>query len=177
MRLFKSKYVNIFKITDDVWALYHSLTFEVIYCNFKWSKYIEALPAEFSLEYLRRINMDDDTINCLIQKSFFIHEPKKEEAIIYFQKALEVQSDYLPATFNLAICLGDLERYDEAEEILQEVINKDASILQSYESLGFIYYKKGDFKKAEKNFKKILELDPNNKKAKNSLKILKNPKK
>jgi uncharacterized protein (TIGR03032 family) len=104
------------------------------------------------------------------------NEGQKKEAIIHFQKALEIQSDYLPATFNLAICLGDLGRYDEAEAILQEVIDKDASILQSYESLGFIYYKKGDFKKAEKNFKKILELDPNNKKAKNSLEILKREK-
>lgn len=101
------------------------------------------------------------------------NEDKKEEAIEHFKKALEIQSDYLPATFNLAICLGDLGKYDEAEEILNEVIEKDASILQSYDSLGFIYYKKGDLKKAEENFKKILELDPNNAKAKNSLEVLK----
>jgi len=100
------------------------------------------------------------------------NEGKKEEAIIHFQKALNVQSDYLPATFNLAICLGDLQRYDEAEQILQEVINKDASIVESYNSLGFIYYKKGDFIKAKENFQKILELEPNNGKAKNSLEIL-----
>ena len=100
------------------------------------------------------------------------NEGKKEEAIIHFQKALDVQSDYLPATFNLAICLGDLQRYDEAEQILQEVINKDASIVESYNSLGFIYYKKGDFIKAKENFQKILELEPNNGKAKNSLEIL-----
>lgn len=104
------------------------------------------------------------------------NEGNKEEAIIHFKKALEVQSDYLPATFNLAICLGDLNRYDEAEAILQEVIDKDASILGSYDSLGFIYYKKGDFKKAEKQYKKILELDPSNIKAKNSLEVLKREK-
>ncbi len=101
------------------------------------------------------------------------NENKKEEAIEHFKKALEVQSDYLPATFNLAICLGDLGRYDEAEKILFDVIENDASILQSYDSLGFIYYKKGDFKKARKQYKKILELDPNNAKAKNSLEVLK----
>lgn len=105
------------------------------------------------------------------------NEGKKEEAAIQFKKALEVQSDHLPATFNLAICLGDLNRYDEAEQILQDVIDKDASILGSYDSLGFIYYKKGDFKKAEQQFKKILELDPNNAKAKNSLDVLKREKK
>ena len=44
----------------------------------------------------------------------FFNEGEKEEAIIHFQKALDAQSDYLPATFNLAICLGDLERYNES---------------------------------------------------------------
>jgi uncharacterized protein (TIGR03032 family) len=100
------------------------------------------------------------------------NENKKEEAIVHFKKALEVQSDYLPATFNLAICLGDLDRFDEAEEILQEVIDKDASILGSYESLGYIYYKKGDFPQARMQYLKILELEPNNTKAKNALEVL-----
>jgi tetratricopeptide (TPR) repeat protein len=100
------------------------------------------------------------------------NDNKKEEAIIHFQKALDAQEDYLPATFNLAICLGDLKRYDEAEKILKEVIDKDASILESYDSLGYIYYKKGDLQKAKENFEKILELDPLNIKAKNSLEIL-----
>jgi tetratricopeptide (TPR) repeat protein len=101
------------------------------------------------------------------------NENKKEEAIIHFKKALEIQSDYLPATFNMAIALGDLDRFEEAEKILQEVVNKDASILGSYDSLGYIYYKKGDYKKAKQQYKKILELDPKNEKAKNSLEILK----
>ncbi|APW65130.1 TIGR03032 family protein [Poseidonibacter parvus] len=102
-----------------------------------------------------------------------INGNRKEEAIIHFKKALEIQKDHLPSKFNLAICLGDLKRYNEAEKILFEVISSDASILESYDSLGFIYYKKGDFKKAEENFKKILEYDPGNVKAKNSLEILK----
>lgn len=103
----------------------------------------------------------------------FYNENKKEEAIVHFKKALEVQADYLPASLNLAICLSDLGKYDEAEAILLEVIDKDASILKSYASLGFIYYKKGNFKKAEENFRKILNIDPDNAKAKNSLEILK----
>ncbi len=100
------------------------------------------------------------------------NENKKKEAIIHFKKALEIQSDFLPATFNLAICLGDLERYDEAEKILNDVIENDASLLESYDSLAFVYYKKGDLSKAEEQYKKILELDPSNQKAKMSLEIL-----
>lgn len=104
------------------------------------------------------------------------NENKKEEAIEEFKKALAIQSDYLPATFNMAVALGDLGRFDEALKILKDVMDKDASILETYDSLGYIYYKKGDFKAAEKEYKKILKLDPKNAKAKNSLDILKREK-
>lgn len=102
------------------------------------------------------------------------NENKKEEAIEEYRKALAIQSDYLPATLNMAIALGDLERFDEALEVLKEVINKDASTLEAYDSLGYVYYKKGDFKSAKENYMKILELDPTNAKAKNALSILAN---
>lgn len=100
------------------------------------------------------------------------NENKKEEAIDAYKKALSIQKDYLPATFNMAVALGDVGRYDEAFRILQEVIDNDASILEAYDSLGFIYYKKGDLQRAKEQYEKILAIEPNHKKANNSLKIL-----
>ena len=67
------------------------------------------------------------------------NEGKKEEAIEEFKKALVIQKDFLPATFNMAVALGDLERYEESFKVLQDVIDKDASILEAYDSLGFVY--------------------------------------
>ena len=99
-------------------------------------------------------------------------EGKKEEAISAFKKALEIQPDYLPATFNMAIAMGDLERYDEALEVLQEVIDKDASIAEAYNSLGYVHYKKGDLEQARENFEKALEINPDYQQARNSLSIL-----
>ncbi len=97
---------------------------------------------------------------------------KKEEAIKEFQKALDIQPDYLPATFNIAISLGDLGRFKEAENILLDVIEKDASIAEAYNSLGYLYYKNGDFKEAKKSFLKAVEINPKYEQAKNSLRIL-----
>jgi uncharacterized protein (TIGR03032 family) len=97
---------------------------------------------------------------------------KKEEAIIEFQKALDIQPDYLPATFNIAIALGDLDRFDEAEKILLDVIEKDASIAESYNSLGYLYYKNADFQSAKKSFLKAIEINPKYDQAKNSLQVL-----
>ena len=100
------------------------------------------------------------------------NENKKEEAIEEFKKALAIQNDYLPARTNIAIALGDLARFDEAEKILYEVLEYDASIVEAYDSLGYVYYKKGDFISAKQQYLKILEIDPQHEKAKNALEIL-----
>ena len=72
----------------------------------------------------------------------------------------------------MAVALGDLDRFDEALEILQEVIDKDASIIEAYDSLGYVHYKKGDLKNAKIQYQKMLELNPNHPKAKNALAII-----
>jgi tetratricopeptide (TPR) repeat protein len=101
-----------------------------------------------------------------------MNENKKEEAITAFRQALAIQPDYLPATFNIAVALGDLGRFEEAEAVLQEVLDKDASIIEAYDSLGYVCYKKGDLAAARQHYMKILELAPDNQKARNSLGIL-----
>lgn len=101
-----------------------------------------------------------------------MNENKKEEAITAFRQALAIQPDYLPATFNIAVALGDLGRFEEAEAVLQEVLDKDASIIEAYDSLGYVCYKKGDLAAARLHYMKILELAPDNQKARNSLGIL-----
>lgn len=100
------------------------------------------------------------------------NEHHKEDAIAAFRQALEIQPDYLPATFNMAVALGDLGRFEEALTVLQDVIDRDASILEAYDSLGYVHYKKGDLAAAQAAYEKILALDPGNHKAMNSLAIL-----
>ena len=104
--------------------------------------------------------------------SELFNENRKKEAIEEYKKALAIQSDYLPATFGMAVALGDLGRYDEAETMLKVVVEEDASIIEAYQSLGYVYYKKGQFETAKKQFQKILELDSTNTRAKNSLHIV-----
>ena len=72
----------------------------------------------------------------------------------------------------MAIALGDLNRFDEAENILLQVIENDASIVDTYNSLGYVDYKKGDFEKAKNNFMKAIELKPDFEQAKISLEVL-----
>ena len=97
---------------------------------------------------------------------------EKEQAIGAFKQALKIQPDFLPATFNMAVALGDLGQFEAAETILMEVINKDASIVETYNSLGYVHYKQGEFAKARANFEKALSLNPDYEQARISLKIL-----
>ncbi len=101
------------------------------------------------------------------------NQGEKEASINEFQKALDIQPDLLPATFNMAVALGDLGRFDQAEKILLDVVQKDAAIVEAYNSLGYVYYKKGDFPKAKTSFEKALELNPGYQQARNSLNVLK----
>lgn len=102
----------------------------------------------------------------------YFNEGDKERAIDEFKKALQIQPDYLPATFNMAVALGDLGRFAEAEKVLLDVVERDASIVETYNSLGYVYYKQGNFDKARQHFEKALELKPDYSQAKTSLEVL-----
>lgn len=102
----------------------------------------------------------------------YFNTGEKEKAIEAFQKALAIQPDLLPATFNIAIALGDLGRFEEAEATLLRVVENDASIAQTYNSLGYVYFKKGELEKAKKQFETALSIEPDYAHAKNSLALL-----
>ena len=125
---------------------------------------------------LERVKMPETEIQRaapLFEKGIdLFNENKKEEAILEYKKALKIQPDFLPATFNMAIALGDTGKFKEAEKILLKVVKDDASIVETYNSLGYVYYKQGDFKKAKKSFEKAIELKPDFKQAKVSLEVL-----
>ena len=76
----------------------------------------------------------------LHQPSNQLHgQGKLEEAVASFRKCLELQPTYLPARYNLGVTLGDLERYSEAINQLEQVIKAEARHAEAYNSLGFIY--------------------------------------
>ncbi len=100
------------------------------------------------------------------------NENKKEDAIVKFKEALNIDQSYLPARLNMAIALGDLGKFDEAKQLLLDVINDDASIAEAYNSLGYLYFKQQDLKEAENYFIKAIEINPDYTQAKTSLEVL-----
>jgi uncharacterized protein (TIGR03032 family) len=122
------------------------------------------------------INIPEATVESavsLFQKGAELYnENKLVEAIEEYKKALQTQPDYMPASFNMAVALGDLDRFDEAEKVMLDVIEQDAAMAEAYNSLGYICYKRGDFEKAKINFERAIELQPDYQQAINSLRLL-----
>ncbi len=80
-----------------------------------------------------------------------------EGALRDFKKAVEIKNDPL-IHYDLALTLVGLERYDEAVETLKRVIKEDKDFKDAYLSLGLVYHKKGDHRKAVKILKRYVEL-------------------
>ncbi|MFI2811261.1 MULTISPECIES: tetratricopeptide repeat protein [Microbulbifer] len=62
--------------------------------------------------------------------------------------------------------------YQQAIELLNEVIEREQRLPAPYVNLGIAYYKTGDQKHAEESFLKALELDPGHAAANNELAVL-----
>lgn len=110
----------------------------------------------------QKLNPDD----AIIYNDFGLaYEKNKEyeQAIEHFKKALDINPDYAVAKNNLGSVYLKMERWDEAIPILEEVAGDIMYVTPHYPlaNLGWAYYNKKDYKRAETNLNKALDLWPN----------------
>jgi len=94
-----------------------------------------------------------------------------EQASIYFQEALAADPDYAPAYSGLARITSTLavlgwrplrELLPEIRELNQEALKLDDSLSEVHVGLGWQRVLEHDWIEAEKQFRRAIELDPNN---------------
>ncbi len=86
-----------------------------------------------------------------------------KDAEIAGEKALELEPlDHIEAINLMATIMIRLANYSKAKELLNESINSNENIAQTYVILGDIYSYEGEFQESEKYFRKALEIDTNN---------------
>ncbi|MHA1544567.1 MAG: tetratricopeptide repeat protein, partial [Alphaproteobacteria bacterium] len=86
---------------------------------------------------------------------------ENEKAVDLFKKALSIQRDYWDAWYNLGKVYFDMKRYDEAETALIKARdNWQSPEPRPHTLLGSLYQNRGDFDKANQNFLKALEVNP-----------------
>ena len=80
-----------------------------------------------------------------------------EQALNYYNKALDINSSNLNYMHGKAVALKYLDRKEEAKEILEYIVEKDKSATQSVITLGMMYLTEKDFEKGMKLYRKRSE--------------------
>lgn len=83
-------------------------------------------------------------------------------AIIYFQKAIQQDPNYLPAYINLGVSFGKKGEYDKGIEILNKALEINPNVQEIYVNLSAIYEKKKDYDNTVDYAQKALLLNRNN---------------
>lgn len=84
-----------------------------------------------------------------------------ETAVPYFRRAVELDSSYTQAIFNLAFCLDKTGKKDEAIRLYEKALAMDPDKFPlGYSNLGQIYYEKGRFDDAIAINKKAMHVFP-----------------
>jgi|GEM_PF-687211 len=83
------------------------------------------------------------------------------KAIGFYQKAIEVDSNYFDAYHNLGLAYFQLADFNKSIEFYSKAILKNDTAVDTYFSLGSVYAEKQDFDNAIKQFKRGINLRPN----------------
>jgi arylsulfatase A-like enzyme/Tfp pilus assembly protein PilF len=97
---------------------------------------------------------------------------KYEEAIKYFQKALELKPDYDLPVINMANAYRRLGRDEAALAGYEHYLTIDPKNAHVRYQVGEIYLDRGDVAKAEQNFRQALAIDPREASARNAIGVL-----
>ena len=86
---------------------------------------------------------------------------KLEEAVIYFKKAYDLDPELKETYDILSTLLLQLERYDEAEKILDDGVQRFPDSASMWQNLSFLHAKLGHKDKAEEYYEKSKQLRDN----------------
>lgn len=90
----------------------------------------------------------------------YLQEGKYQEAILAFEKAIQIEPKNISARLGLGQVFLATKDFDKAETILKEVIDIDHKNIQARDGLFKVYLTEGDLKSANDILKEITAIDP-----------------
>ncbi|MBO6489963.1 MAG: tetratricopeptide repeat protein [Pelagibacteraceae bacterium] len=116
------------------------------------------LKAENLVKRLLTRNSKDYQL-CNIYGLILLKLHKTEGAISYFQRSIQIKSNFFEAHFNLLKLLYDLKKYDEAILQSKKCLKINSKSTDTLLLLGNLYNKLNQEKKSEKYFREILKIN------------------
>lgn len=91
-----------------------------------------------------------------------LYHSKIPEAIDEFRRELQLNPGYAPAYYKLADAYSRIQKFDDAEKLLQRSIWLDSTSTGPYILMGKVLQKKGETELAVRTLQRALAMDPNN---------------
>jgi tetratricopeptide (TPR) repeat protein len=91
-----------------------------------------------------------------------LYHSRIPEAIVEFRKELDLNPGYAAAYYKLADAYSRVQKFEEAEKLLQRSIWLDATSTGPYILMGKVLQKKGETELAVRALQRALAMDPNN---------------
>ena len=96
-------------------------------------------------------------------------QKKLDEAIIYFEKSIQISPNYADAYNNLAGVLADQKKYNKAIEYLEKAIQIKPNLFEAYYNLGNTLSAIEKYFESINNYNQAIKIKPNYAKAYNKL--------
>ena len=101
--------------------------------------------------------------------TYLLQNGRADDAMLEFEKALELYPDYADAHTKLAIILFRQGQIDEAIDHYRKALDADGKNDEALNNLGLALLQKGKAGDAIPNYRKAIEINPNNIDARNNL--------
>ena len=92
-----------------------------------------------------------------------------DEAIVQFQKALQIKPDLAEACYSLGAALNSQGRFDEAIVCFQKALEITPNLAEAHYKLGFALWSKGRLDEAIRELQETLSLKPDFAEARSNL--------
>ena len=112
-------------------------------------------------QYKKLIALKPETsASCVELGSLFARLGKISEAIVFFERSVELDPNFVEGYYNLGRALTLNRQLDQAITAYNKNIKLDPKHYRAWNNLGWIYMIQKDYEPAEKHFNKALEIKP-----------------
>jgi tetratricopeptide (TPR) repeat protein len=120
------------------------------------------MQSDMKVSFIRSQGLDDVADPKALNESGVVYARSMlyDEAVEKFERALEVDPDYMDARVNLAYAYYQIKKYDESISEFLRAIQLEPGNARLHFDLGLVYQESQDYKKAEEEFQVALKLDP-----------------